>query len=180
MAHVDLVTDKTAGPAANLLKNIEQKLGRVPNIFQAMANSPAVLQGYLGLSESTNATSLSPDLREKIALIVGESNKCDYCLAAHTAIAQSLHVSDEDILAARRAASKDAKTTAILKFCERVVEKRGLLDDNSLSELKNSGVTDQELVEIIFVISFNIFTNYFNHIIDPEIDFPAAPSIENN
>jgi len=34
------------------------------------------------------------------------------------------------------------------------------------------------LFEIITAVALNLFTNYFNHVADPVIDFPQAPAIQ--
>ncbi|MGA8956025.1 MAG: carboxymuconolactone decarboxylase family protein, partial [Pseudolabrys sp.] len=41
-----------AAPAAArpLLETVKKQLGVVPNLFRVVANSPAALEGYLGLS----------------------------------------------------------------------------------------------------------------------------------
>jgi hypothetical protein len=41
--------DQAAGKAKELLEGVQRKLGMTPNIMKTMANSAAVLEGYLGL-----------------------------------------------------------------------------------------------------------------------------------
>ena len=134
------------------------------------------------MSDAAAQTSLSPKLRELIALTVGQANNCHYCLSAHTAIAQHEKIGDQEILLARKGESHDAKTQAVLAFAKHVIEKKGHVTDQEVNALKKAGVNDTEIAEIILVISLNLFTNYFNHITDPKIDFPLAPNLtkENN
>lgn len=157
-----------------LLEGIQKKLGKVPNIFRNMANSPAVLQGYLAMNEAVNHTSFTPDFREEIALTVAQANNCHYCLSAHTAIAKSLKVPEADILKARKGEAQDPKRDAILHFVKHMVDKKGHLPEEEINELKAKGITDQELTEIVLIVSFSLFTNYFNHITDPAVDFPEV------
>ncbi len=49
------------------------------------------------------------------------------------------------------------------------------MKDAEITALKNAGVDDEEMLEIVLIVSMNIFTNYFNHLTDPVIDFPEAP-----
>lgn len=173
-----IATEKASGKVKELYDAIQKKMGRVPNIFLNMGNSPAVLEGYLGLSQAVDHTSLSPQLREQIALTVGQANHCNYCLSAHTMIAKGAGIAENDIIHARQAHSNDPKTEAILKFVKHVVDTRAHINNQDVSKLKLAGVTDKELVEIILVMSINLFTNYFNHITDTKIDFPEAPAIK--
>jgi len=178
MSRVDTVAKEKAQPAVReLYQAIEKKLGKVPNVMLTMGHSPAVLKGYLNFSEAASQTSLNPKLREEIALIVGQTNLCNYCLSAHSTIAKGIGLSDQEIIQIRKAVAQDPKTQAILTFAKTVVEKKGNVTEQDISNLKAKGVTDTELVEIIMVIALNMFTNYFNHITDPQIDFPMAAKL---
>ncbi len=175
MARIQSVPkEKAQEPVKHIYEAIEKKAGKVPNIFLNMGNSAPVLQGFLSLSEAAERTSLSPKLREQIALATSESNSCGYCLAAHTMMAKGTGMTPENTIEARKGVSSDPKTQAVLSFVKKVVEKRGAISDQDFSILKNAKLTDKEIVEIILVINVNMFTNYFNHITDPAIDFPAC------
>jgi uncharacterized peroxidase-related enzyme len=175
MTRVQSITLEKATPEVKgMLEGIQKKMGKLPNIFQNMGNSPAVLKAYLELSGAAGSTSFSPTLREQIALVVGQANHCNYCLSAHSAIGKSAGLTDEQILQARKGHSSGAKEEAILHFAKAVVDKKGEMTASEVEALKKAGVSDKELVELILVISLNMFTNYFNHITDPVIDFPVV------
>lgn len=156
---------------------IQKKMGRVVNMFRNLANSPEALNCYLQMSEICDRCSLPKELREEIALVVSQANNCNYCLSAHSAIAKSFGMHEKEILSARKGQSQDKKWQAILKFCKAIIDKRGTVSDADVQELKNQGVTDKELCEIVLVTNLNMFTNYFNKIINTENDFPPAPNI---
>jgi alkylhydroperoxidase family enzyme len=86
MSRVPTPTTIEAAPAASrpLLEAVKKQLGVVPNMFRLIANSPAALEGYLGLSGALNKGALPAPTRERIALAVAEMNGCNYCLSAHT------------------------------------------------------------------------------------------------
>lgn len=169
--------EKAKDRVKDLYETLTKKMGRVANIFQNMGNSPAVLEGYLNFSEVLNKTTLSPKLRELIALAVAEVTHCQYCLSAHTTIGGSLGLKPQEILQARQGEAAEPKTQVILQFAKKVVESKAQVTNEDVEALKLSGVSDKELVEIIMVIVFNLFTNYFNIITDPKVDFPEAPKI---
>lgn len=179
MSKVQPVTVEDAkGEVKEIYQSLQKSMGKVVNIFQTMGNSPAVLKGFLAFSEAANHTSLSAKLREEIALLIGQINHCEYCLAAHSAIGKMKGLSDEEIIKARQGETSDPKEQAILKFAKQIVESRGNISNKELASLKAAGVNDTELVEIIFVVMLNMYTNYFNHITDPVIDFPEAPDLD--
>lgn len=175
MSRIQPVSPEQAkGQIKKIYEDLQKKTGTVFNIFQNMGNSATVLAAFLTLSEAAGQTSLTPKLREQIALIVAQINRCGYCLSAHTAIAKGTGLDEKQILDARKGKVQDAKSQAILQFAKEVVENRGNVSDAEFALLKKTGVTDQEVVEIILVIMVNIFTNYFNHITNPPIDFPPV------
>jgi uncharacterized peroxidase-related enzyme len=160
------------GPAKQALDAMQAKLGTIPNIFKTLAHAPAILEFYQVGSAALGKSSLSPALREQIALTVAGANNCDYCASAHTVIGRKLGVAEDELPAALTGKSKDAKTQAALSFSKKVVDSKGHAGDADIKALRDAGYTDQQILEMIAVITFNIFTNYFNHIVDTEIDFP--------
>jgi len=167
--------DTTSGKAKELFNAVQGKLGVVPNMMRTMGNSPALLNGYLQLSGALSGGSLGTKTGELIALGVGESNSCDYCLSAHTFIGTNLAKIDaETIASAREGRSADAKTQAILQFAKTLVSKNGHVNNEDVDAVKAAGLTDGEIGEVIGHVGLNIMTNYFNNTAETEIDFPPV------
>ncbi|MEO1235434.1 MAG: carboxymuconolactone decarboxylase family protein [Planctomycetota bacterium] len=166
--------ENPSADAAPMLEGLKAKLGRVPNIYGTMANAPAVLKFALEGSGTLGETSLPADVREQIALAVGGANRCGYCAAAHTAIGKMAGLSDDATQAALNGSADDAKVQAALDFARAILAREGFVTDEQFAAVKAAGYGDQQVLEIIAVTVFNIFTNYLNHITDPEIDFPEV------
>lgn len=159
---------------APFFDGLKQKLGRVPNIYATLAHAPAVLKGVLATSATLGETSLPGDVREQIALAVGGANRCNYCAAAHTAIGKMNGLTDQDTQAALAGSASDAQTQAALTFARNILDREGFVTDDQLAAVKDAGYSDQQVIEIVAVVVFNIFTNYVNHITDPVVDFPEV------
>lgn len=169
---------QTTGRVKELFNAVENKLATVPNMMRTMGNSAAFLEGYLNLSSALSGGSLNARTGELIALSVAENNFCEYCLSAHTYIGANLLKMDTQVLInARLANSADAKTDAILKFAKELVTKKGLVSNEDVATVKNAGVTDGEISEIIGHVALNVLTNYFNNTALTEIDFPVAEPV---
>ena len=168
---------KAAGPAKDLLDAVQKKMGRVPNIFRAMAASPAALGAYLAFSEGLAKASLGVALREQISLAVSQSGNCDYCIAAHTALGRAAGLTDEQMLAARRGGGTDPRATAALALARKIVQTRGDVTDADVAHARKAGLDDAALVEVLAVTVQNLFTGYFNHMNGTESDFPPAPKL---
>jgi uncharacterized peroxidase-related enzyme len=149
----------------------------VPNLIATMASSPAVARAYLGFAQALAGGTLPRRLREQIALVVGEANACSYCVAAHTALGRRAGLTEAETKEARRASSQDGKERAALVFARKVVQDRGVVADADVERLRRAGYTEGEIGEIVANVALSIFTNYFNHVVGTEVDFPAAPSL---
>ena len=162
------------GKAETLLATVKSKMGMVPNMTRIMANAPAVLDGYLSLSGALASSSLDPQLREKLALLSAEENGCGYCLAAHSAVGKMVGVPEAEIASSRRGVSSDARHEAALRFAQRFLDSKGGISDEDLAAIRAAGFSDAEIAEIAAHVSAAVFTNYFNRLAHPELDFPAV------
>jgi uncharacterized peroxidase-related enzyme len=169
--------DTVSGPARQLLDTVQADWGMIPNLVGTLAHAPVALEGYLGLSEALSSGVLSAELREQIAVTVAEANRCDYCLAAHSAVAATVGLSKEAVMDARRGVSPDRKVEVVLHFARQIVQKRGCVDDDDVGRLRDAGFGDREIVEIVTNVAMSILTNYVNHVAGTDVDFPLAPQL---
>ena len=115
MSRIDIPATIEAAPEASrpLLEQVTKQLGSAPNLFRLAAQSPAALEGYLGIFGALGKGRLPAATRERIALAIAEYNGCGYCLSAHTYLGANLaKLPPEEIAANRRGRSTDAKANA--------------------------------------------------------------------
>lgn len=159
----------------SLLTAVKKQLGVVPNLFRLVSNSPAALEGYLGMSGALAKGKLPPATRERIALAVAQINGCSYCLSAHTHIGKTLaHLDDAEIAANRAGGSTDPKADAAVRFASKVALERGHVSDADLAALKLAGYSDAQAIEIVLHVALNTWTNYVNEVFKTDIDFPLV------
>lgn len=173
-----LNTDSAPQASRALLEGVRKKLGMVPNLYATLAHSPAALSATLGFGQALGGGLLSTTEQERIALLTGQVNGCDYCLAAHTMIAKSAGLSLEETIASREGRSADAKAQALLDFTSAVLARRGFVETSELEAFRRAGYTDGHAFEVIANIAKNVLTNYANHLAGTEVDFPAAPVLQ--
>ncbi|WP_028465827.1 carboxymuconolactone decarboxylase family protein [Nisaea denitrificans] len=167
--------DDAPAAAQPFLQGVEKMLGSVPNLFRLTANSPASLEGFLGLNGALAKGALKPQTRERIALAVAQINGCAYCLSAHTYLARNLaQLDDAEIAANRAGSSSDPKADAAIRFAVALVNQRGHVSDDDVSAVRAAGYSDGELVEIVAHVALNTLTNYLNEAFSTPIDFPAV------
>lgn len=173
--HTPATISDAPTPAQALLVGVERQLGSVPNLFRIIANSPAALEGYLGLSGALGKGSLDARTRTRVAMTVAELNGCEYCLSAHTYLGKNLaKLDDEELSANRSARSVDARAAAALQFVSKLVRARGHVAEVDVQEVKAAGYDDAQVVELILHVALNTFTNYLNSALGTEVDFPVV------
>ncbi len=167
----------TSSPVSSqpLLEAVNKQLGSVPNLFRVIGNSPAALEGYLGLSGALGKGQLDAKTRERIALAVAELNGCDYCLAAHSYLGKNLAKLDQsEVDANRTGSSSDPKAAAALRFASEIVRQRGHVSDRDVEAVKAAGYTDAQVIEIVAHVALNTLTNFINEVAKTVVDFPAV------
>lgn len=165
---------EATGKSKELLEAVQAKLKITPNMTKVMANSPAVLQAYLAFSGALREGALDPKLQEQLALVVGQSNGCEYCVSAHSAIGKAVGLADTEIRAGRAGQSDSTRTEAALRFAQQIVELKGIVPESAIAVVRNAGFSDAEIAEIIANVALNVFTNYFNNAVAVEVDFPRV------
>jgi AhpD family alkylhydroperoxidase len=123
-----------------LLEGTLKQLGKLPNLYAALANGPAALRGYLAMREALVGGSFSARQREQLALYIAQQNDCTYCVSAHTLRGGKVGLTEQELLDTRR------------------------------------GVTDAEIAEVVGHIALNVLSNFFNHVAQPDLDFPLVPA----
>ncbi len=169
---------RAEGKAKKLLEGVHKTLGMTPNLMRTMANSPAVLDAYLSFVKALSGGSLSAQTREQIALAVAGANGCDYCASAHTAAGRGLGVEDSELALNLQGQSSDRKFAAALAFAHAILASEGWVSDEDIALVRAAGYDDGAIVEIVANVAANIFSNYFDHIAETEIDFPLVKAGE--
>lgn len=163
-----------SGRTKALLDATQAQLGRIPNLYASMAQSPAALDGYLAFRGALGKGVLSVPMREQIALLTAAVNDCGYCVSAHTFRGAKIGLSTDELAATQKGHSEDPKNRAALQWVETLLQRRGLITDEDFTKVKSQGWSNEEVGEMIAHVALNVFSNYFNHVATPALDFPEA------
>jgi len=175
MSYVQLVDFKNTTPDRKaVLEQINGVFGVVPNMFKAVANSPAALNSMWGAFGALGKGTLGAKLGEQIAVAIANFNQCEYCLAAHTVLGKGAGATQTEMDSAKDGVSADPKTSAALEFALSVVKNRAQVSSGDLDKLRAAGFKDEQVVEILAHVALNVFTNYINVALDIPVDFPKV------
>lgn len=169
------VHTRETAPAASqaLLEGVRRANGFVPNILAIFAEEPAVLRGYLSMSEAFDSSSLDNRERQIVQLAAGVANRCHYCVAAHSTIAPHAGVGESTIAAIRAGEiPSDARDAALAQLTRALVEKRGFLSEANQEAFFAVGYGKAQLLAVVFGVAMKTLTNYVNHIAETPLDPP--------
>lgn len=163
MTRLPLVDPEQAtGRSRELLEELAGRGRELGPMLRGMANSSAVLSGYVGLSRAMKRSHLDPRVSERISLAQQEWIGCDYCLDAHAAAAKAAGLSDLDIELARQGTALDPSIAPLVAFAQQVVAAPSEVTDDDVERLRRHGWRDEQIAEVVGLAALNVLTGAFN------------------
>lgn len=168
-----LSRDEAPEEARELLDKAKSAYGFVPNMLGVFAEAPALLKGYMTLSEIFGESSFSPVEQQVVFLATSFENECHYCMAAHSGIAKQAGVPEDAVEALRDGKPiPDDKLEALRAFTTAMASKRGWVDDKDIEAFLDAGYSKQNVLEVVLGIAVKTMSNYTNHIAETPVDEP--------
>lgn len=156
------------------LERAKENFGFVPNLYRVFANNPVALESYVGIGDAlAEHGSLSAAEQQLVMLTVSRYNDCHYCVAAHSTIGEQNGLSEASIEAIREDRSlDDPKLEALRRFTKAVVDQRGWLSDDAVSEFLDAGYEKEQVLEVYAITAMKTLSNYTNHLAATPLDRP--------
>lgn len=166
-----------ADGAQEVLQVAQAKLGFIPNLYANMANSPGALATYFsGYNLFREQSGFTPAEQEVVFLTISKENNCEYCLAAHSMIADKMSgVPAQAVYAIRHGQIiEDTKLSALAEFVRVVLLSRGLPVDAEVTRFIEAGFKEEQILEIVLAIAVKTISNYTNHLFNTTVDSAFA------
>lgn len=170
--------EQVSAPAQAIFDNLQAKLGTVPNLYATIGYSASALQGHLEYSQTLAQGAFNAKEREAIFLAVSQVNGCDYCLAAHTALAKMNGFTEAETLELRAGTIADPRLRSISRLAAEIARTRAEPAPELLDEFFAQGSDDGALIDLIALVTEISFSNYTHKITQVPVDFPAAQPLE--
>lgn len=161
------------GTELSVLEKAKAQVGFIPNMYAGMVNSPGLLETYLdGYARFRAGSGFTPAEQEVVFLVISRQNGCNYCVAAHSMIAEKKSRVPGNVLAALREGQPlpDPKLAALADFTEAMVESRGSPLKSEAKAFLAAGYSERQILEIVLAIAVKTMSNYANHLLHTEID----------
>ncbi len=173
------VNPKTADAEAKAALDLVQvAFGGIPNLMKMLAIAPNVLKGFMAFNQEVTSGELTTELVEQVALVTSRINQCEYCVAAHVHVGQQTGLSRDELICNLQGEASDPKAQAVLNFARAVVNNRGQVDVSLVNALRDHGLSNKAIVEIVGVIGLYTFLNYVKHLTEPTLDFPVVEEFQ--
>ncbi len=167
-------TSETTNPITSaVLDEAKKAMGFVPNMYATMANNPALLDAYIHSYKTFRQNSgFNPVEQEIIFLSVAYENECDYCMAAHSFVADKASKVPTEITDAIRSNGiiNNVKLKALSDFARIVTKNRGHVTNQEIIDFLNAGYNESNVLGVITGVGVKTFSNYFNHIAETPLD----------
>ena len=154
-----------------LIEQVQDKSGFVPNVFLALAHRPAEFRAFFAYHDALmdKDEGVTKAEREMIVVATSGLNQCQYCVVAHGAI---LRIRAKDPLVADQVAINYRKSDitprqkAMLDFAAKVCKEAESVDDSDYSLLKEHGFSDDDIWDIGAITAFFGLSNRMVNVAD--------------
>jgi len=165
--------ESAEGETKQVLDKAQAQVGFIPNMYAYMANAPGLLDTYLHGYEYFRYHSLfTPVEQEVVFLIISRENGCNYCMAAHSMLADKQSRVPTKVTDAIRDYEPipDDKLAALARFTGVMVETRGRPSQTDVEAFLEAGYSERHILDIILAQAVKTISNYSNHLFHTPVD----------
>jgi alkylhydroperoxidase family enzyme len=166
------VHDDLSAPEASvpILKGARASAGQLPNFLGVLAGSPAALRGYTRFRGELRHGALPLPTLERIALAVAEHFGSEPGLELHRRTARGAGLGVDEIALVRDWDSYDEHQAILLRYLKALVVEHARPAAHLHEEARESGWTEEQLLEAIAFASLEMFTAMINVAGDVPVD----------
>ncbi|KTD64295.1 carboxymuconolactone decarboxylase family protein [Legionella spiritensis] len=165
--------DDADDKAKELFERSEKELKMIPNLYKAMANAPEILKSYMdGYQGFREHSGFTPAEQEVVFLVISYENGCEYCMAAHSTMADFYSNVPREVTDAIREdkSIEDKKLSALASMTREMLLSRGRPESSVVEDFLNAGYSEKQLLDIVLAISVKTLSNYTNHLFNTPVD----------
>ena len=155
------------------LQGLKQAVGLIPNLAATMAESPTLINGFVGAFGNFHGGSFSGQQKQVLLLTNAVANNCAWAVAFHSTLALKEGVDADDVAAIReRRLPKNAGLAALSGFTRALIDKRGHVDERDISTFTDAGFGQDQVLEVIAGLAVSVLANYAGNITNPVLEEP--------
>jgi AhpD family alkylhydroperoxidase len=153
------------------LKGVQAALGIIPNLAAGMAEAPTLLKSFFTVREIYGKGTLTPVDIQALSLVNAMENRCDWCVAFHSAVGLKAGLPEQALKALRAGqAGGVPRLDALTGFSRAMIRKRGSATGEDLENFYSAGFSKAQALEVVLGIAFSTMANYAGHLIHPPLE----------
>ncbi len=155
---------------------VTQMEGKVPNHFYVEMNFPEFFKAKLGATKVLwQLGELTMPEIQYVGIAVSKANGCAYCTAAFCTILElGLGKDEEEVkkfVVQTDAALSDKRLKTIVQFALKINRDAGSATDADIGRLREVGLTDKGLVQLVHLVSDFASYNRLNLVLQTDYDY---------
>ena len=172
---VPIEEDAATGTVEEIYTGMKRDLQMptIPNMPKVIANSPAMLKIHMELVRGAmQDLTLPMSLTSMIQYLVADRADCEYCAAGNELMCRTLGVDDETLAALAKELGEvnPERLRIIMEFALQVAKDPQKLTRKDYDLVREQGVTEEELMEIIFVASYAVYNDTMADALKVEVE----------
>jgi len=170
--------EEATGDVARVFAEVKRDLQvpYVPNWGKALAVSPAALAIHWDFQRSFyQRTTLPRTLIAMILYTIAETGKCEYCSALNEMYCRTMGIDGQMLSALVKDLGNVSpqRIRVIIAFALKAARNAREMDAEDFDRLREQGVTDDEIMEILLVAAMSRYTNTLSDALQIDVD-PAV------
>jgi uncharacterized peroxidase-related enzyme len=179
MTEEEEATDDVARVFADVKS--EMQIPYVPNWSKALAASPAALATHWDFQRSFyRRITLPRTLTAMILYTIAETGKCKYCSALNEMYCRTMGIDGEMLSALVKDLGhvSPERIRAIIAFSLKAARDPQGMEAEDFDRLRDLGVSDEEIMEIILVAAMSRYTNTLSDVLQIDVDSAVTETLE--
>lgn len=165
MSWISVIDEEEAtGQLKSIYNEIAKRRGKVGNILKVHSLNPKTMKSHFDLYISLmfKHSTLSRENREIVATAVSILNGCEYCKLHHGEALNHFWKDDQklnEFFSDPLSIELTEKSRAILLYATKLTKEPDKFTKDDYDEIKKSGLSDEEILDLNLVISYFNFVN---------------------
>jgi alkylhydroperoxidase family enzyme len=157
------------------LQGLQNKFGFIPNVAATMADSPALMNAFMGAFSSFHGSDFNEIEKQVLLLTNASTLKSAWTVAFHSTLALQHGVSAADVDAIRQGGlPTERKYAALSGLAKALIEKRGQITDAEITAFTAAGYTERQILEVINGIGISTMAAITGNLAATPIELPTA------
>jgi alkylhydroperoxidase family enzyme len=153
------------------LQGLKQKFGIIPNVAAMMAESPVLLNAFVGGFVSFHGGSFGESEKQVLLLTNAVTLKCPWTVAFHSTMALKEGVAESDVRAIREGKlPKNPKYAGLSGMAKGLIDKKGNAAGAEVERFMAAGYSETQILEVITGIAISTMAATVGNLADTPVE----------